>query len=81
MQNMDIELGVKQDEYGKTQYYATTPLDVAVMATTYEQNKINFEPIFSESASTYISKKIKYELVFDSPDESYGQIFVYNTND
>ena len=71
MQNMDIELGVKQDEYGKTQYYATTPLDVAVMATTYKQNTINFIPIFSESASTYISKNIKYELVFDSPDESY----------
>ena len=81
MQDMDIELGVKQDEYGKTQYYATTPLDVAVMATTYEQNTINFIPIFSESASTYISKNIKYELVFDSPDESYDQIFVYNTND
>ena len=81
MEDMDIELGVKQDEYGKTQYYATTPLDVAVMATTYEQNTINFIPIFSESASTYISKNIKYELVFDSPDESYDQIFVYNTND
>ena len=81
MQNMDIELGVKQDEYGKIQYYATTSLDVAVLSTTYEQNKINFEPIFSESASTYISKKIKYELVFDSPDESYNQIYVYNTND
>ena len=80
-QNMDIELGVKQDEYGKTQYYATNPLDVAVLVTTSEQNEINFEPIFSESASTYISKKIKYELVFDSPDESYSQIYVYNTND